>query len=188
MLFRSGRVYQSAGLDDLLLLEELAAREFGEKLCAPAQALGEFENFAALRRDGAWPLLRDLTGKIIVIFHYSEDLTEQYAAQDPSLRTQKMFPALWHPNSGPVDRNYASFVLCNEPLEYADEIAAMAARGLLVRTRLDMHGYPYSEEAYTLGAGSGALLLSTDHPPREGEGYTAWLEGQYTMRIKPEFD
>jgi len=186
-ILTGGALYRPFDTQDLMLLESLIEQAFGGMLLTPGEALRDYENFAALRRADDWPPLRDLLGKILVIYHYSEGTTGEYIALDPSLRTQKMFPSLWYPVLSEVDTEYASFVLCNEPLDYAGEIAAFTAENLLVRTRLDMHNYPGREQSYALGADSGALLLSTDYPPRGGageDGYTALLEGGYTVQLR----
>jgi len=186
-ILADGALYKPFDAQGLQLLESAIEQAFGDMLLTPGEVLGEYENFAALRQKDAWPPLRGLLGKILVIYHYADGTTGEYIAADPSLRTQKMFPALWYPLLDEVNTEYASFVLCNEPLDYAGEIAAFTAENLLVRTRLDMHNYPDRERSHTSGAASGAMLLSTDYPPRgeAGEdGYTALLEGRYTVRLR----
>ena len=185
-IMADGKAYRPFGLDGIAALESLLAREFGDLLCTPGEVLGDCESFGALRRDNAWPPLRDLLGRVLVLYHYHEATTADYIALDLSMRTQKMFPTLWYPLAEDMDTEYAGFILCNEPMDYAEEIAAFTAQNLLVRTRVDMFMH-HDPQAYALGVQSGALLLTTDYPPRDIPGkdpYTAALDGGYTIRLR----
>ncbi|MDR0882989.1 MAG: hypothetical protein LBN05_00025 [Oscillospiraceae bacterium] len=150
------------GMDDEHMpdFEKLLRENLGDSLITPANFLGDYADFAALRKENDWPLLKNMLGKVVVLLHPS-DVTAAYVQSDPTLRTQGMFPALNY------DHPQASIVLCNDPKEALERRAELIdEKNLIVRARLDV--WPeYSAERYAQSMASGAQWLSTDYPPRK---------------------
>jgi len=182
-----GGMYKLIDLDGVEALGGIFRREFEDKLFTPSEMRGSYESFGALRRDNGWPALRDMLGKILILYHYNEATTADYIALSPSLDVQKMFPVLEYPVVE-VDTDSATFILCNDPLDH-DVIAAYTNKNLLVRTRIDMYMH-HEQEKYDSGVTAGALLLTTDYPPRDNLGddsYAAILPGGYTVQLQQGF-
>jgi len=173
-------------VDDLLDLDKLLLQAFGETLLTPGELLGGFESFAALREGDAWPPLREVMGRVLALYHFNGATTWDYIALDPSLRSQAMFPVLSNSAVRYEEVDAASFILCNHPVDLAEVIPALVERNMIIRTRLDMY-LRHPPERFHAGVNSGAQLLSTDYPPRDGIGqndYTAWLEGEFTVKLR----
>jgi len=188
-LLSGGMVFHRFNLDDVLLLDKLAADAFGERLYTPAEMLGEHEDFLQLRAADDYPALSDLLGKIIVIYHYAGATTEAYVAHDPTLRTQRMFPSIgqwaYYGNEG-LDDSYACFLIDNwSDSPYMEENTRV--KNMLVRTRVDV--FPWRGDAWEAQAMStGAFILTTDFPPRDVPGeepHVAAFEGGATAGAMP---
>jgi len=176
-ILSGGKLFHNFNLDDVLYLEEIVAERLGERLYTPAEMLGAYENFAQLRAADDYPVLSELLGKILVIYHYDRRTTEAYAAHDPTLRSQKMFISSlqwydgdgedWWPDSD-VNQDYACFGIDNwsgSPI--LEENARL--HSMLMRTRTD--SYPWRADEWEAEAmATGAFILSTDFPPRDIPG------------------
>ncbi len=160
---------------DAMLRETL-----GDKLFTPADMLGDYESFGAMRADDGWCEVKDMLGKVLILLHEG-NVTEDYIAIDPSIKSQAMFPML---RINDIDRDCASFILCNDPetiLEKADEIAQSR---IICRTRADK--YPtITEKRLAEAMASTAQIVSTDYPPRTDstpESYVVSFGNRTTVR------
>lgn len=168
-----GMLLHNFSLDDVLFLEDMAAGALGERLYTPADMLGAYADFIEMRTEGEYPLLADMLGKILVIYHYSGPVSEAYAAADPSLRTQKMFSTMaqWYDGdeddfwpATDLNQSYACFGIDNWSESPALEVNARE-HNMLVRTRCDT--FPWRDDAWEAQAlATGAFILTTDWPPR----------------------
>ncbi|MDR3345045.1 MAG: hypothetical protein LBT21_05595 [Oscillospiraceae bacterium] len=143
--------------------DKLIRDSLGDSLLSPADMLGDYTDFAALRADDGWLPLEQTLGKFVPLFHPNETLTPEYIAIDSTLRTQAMFPAFqWQDWANPL----ASFVLANDPKEAYDNSSLLVdEQNLIVRSRVDV--WPeYTAEEYKLCMESGAQWFSTDYPKR----------------------
>ncbi len=160
---------------DAMLRETL-----GDKLFTPADMLGDYETFGAMRADDGWCEVKDMLGKVLILLHQG-GTTEDYIDSDPTLRSQAMFPML---RINDIDRDCASFILCNEPgtiLKKADEIAE---NRVVCRTRADTFK-SISEKRLTQAMESAAQIVSTDYPPRTDstpESYVVSFGNNTTVR------
>ena len=160
---------------DAMLRETL-----GDKLFTPADMLGDYESFGAMRADDGWCEVKDMLGKVLILLHQG-GTTEDYIDSDPTLRSQAMFPML---RINDIDRDCASFILCNDPgviLEMADEIAESR---IICRTRADKYA-SITEKRLTQAMASTAQIVSTDYPPRTDstpESYVVSFGNNTTVR------
>ena len=155
-----------------------------ERLVTPDDVRGEHESLEAAVLDGAWPTVDDARGRVMFVLN---DHRDEYVDGDPSLAGRVAFP-----NSTPGEPD-AAFLLLNDPIEDAAEIAHAIEAGYIVRTRAD-------EPVATVRSGdttqrdaafaSGAQFVSTDFPVpglslRWGTDYVARLPGGGTARCNP---
>ncbi|MDR1410364.1 MAG: hypothetical protein LBJ12_08955 [Oscillospiraceae bacterium] len=155
------------GMDDghLADFDRIVRENLGEALLMPAEMLGGYSDFAAMRKADGWLPLEKTLGKVIALLHPGH-VTDAYFALDGTLRTQAMFPAL---GRNEWENPQASFVLVNDPKEAYDNRAKLIEeQNLIVRSRLD--SYPdYTPEEYKLCMESGAQWMSSDYPIPWGE-------------------
>ena len=160
---------------DAMLRETL-----GDKLFTPDDMLGDYESFGAMRADDGWCEVKDMLGKVLILLHEG-GTTEDYIDSDPTLRSQAMFPML---RIKDIERDCASFILCNAPgtiLEMADEIAESR---VICRTRADKFT-SVTEKRLTEAMASTAQIVSTDYPPRTDstpESYVVSFGNRTTVR------
>ncbi len=153
----------------------------GETLLTPADMMGDYENFKAMREADGWLPLGETMGKVIVLLHDTA-VTDSYINQDKTIRSQAMFPMLRY-----ADRNasYASFIIDNSPsdaLKHKEE--SIDRCNLIVRVRAD--SYPtYSESKYEKALDCGAQIISTDYPVKsqETEQHEFTFDGGYLTVI-----
>ena len=182
-----GMLFRPFKLGDVLLLEEMAARQFGERLYTPADMLSDYESFVQLRADNAYPLLSALLGKIIVIYHYDENNTADYAALDPSMRTRRMFPSVQRSYSkeASAELAYTCFIIINGRRN-GDAMEKYTAQNMLIRTVTD--SYPWHDDEWRDEAfATGAFLQSTDYPPRDDlreDPYAVAFDNGATVRLR----
>lgn len=162
---------------DVVLRESL-----GDKLFTPADMLREYENFSEMRRADDWCKVRDMLGKVLVLFHYdwSEkgEILNAYMAQDESFRTQAMFPL--HVDSSLLN---ACFLAFNDPATILSLQDSLKAHHFVMRTRVDEHPL-YSDERREQAMESAAQILTTDYPPRfRDEAYTVSFGAGKTVRL-----
>jgi len=187
-----GMLSHAFNIDDVLALEAQLADTLGERLYTPAEMLGDYGDFAQLRAANGYPELSALLGKIIVIHHYAGGLTEAYAAQDPTLRAQKMFLSVgqwmtYEDETADVNKPYACFLIDN----YSDSPDMAENTGkfnFLVRTRSDT--FPWHDSEWEAQAkATGAFILTTDYPPRDALGsdtYVVTFEDGATVAQRAE--
>jgi hypothetical protein len=140
---------------DLENLDELIRLKLGNTLFTPSQMMNDGMGLKASIDASGWPSVESLLGKIIFVLHPGS-FTDRYASLDSTNRSQAMFIGL---NKNLLEREYASFVVHNEP--DIDVIQAMVSDGLMVRTRLDDR-LVFDEDRYQRGIESGAQILTTD--------------------------
>ena len=108
--------------------------------------------------------------------------TEDYIKQDPSIKSQAMFPMLRYDAR---DRDCASFLLINKASDIKNQAEEVLEKNLIIRSRSDNFG-SYKESDSQTVLNSGAQIVSTDYPPKAdmtnaercvtfGGGYTVTL-------------
>lgn len=155
----------------------------GDKLFTPADMLGDYDNFAELRADDGWCEVKDMLGKVLILFHNC-NVTEDYISLDESIKTQAMFPMLYAEGA---DRDCASFILANKPeelMEIREEL--LDEKKLVVRTRSDKFT-EVTENRRKYAFESGAQIISTDYPvmmSHENGGYFVSFGGAKTISVR----
>lgn len=140
--------------------DSLLREILGDTLLTPAEMMGDYDSFKAMREDDGWLALGETMGKVLVLLH-DTTVTDSYINQDVSVKSQAMFPMLRY-----ADRNksYASFIIDNTPsdaLKHKEELIDKC--NLIVRTRADSYT-SFSETEYEAAINSGAQIVSTDYP------------------------
>lgn len=150
----------------------------GDKLYTPSDAIGDYENFAAMRSADDYPKVSDLTGKFVFLLHESKN-KDRFTSLDETLLSQKMFytayaASLRKGKSG-VYADNVLFVLANEPAETRDTDFA-AENNFIVRTRIDLY-HIVSAKRLSTALASGANIMSSDYPPTTSNryDYTAYI-------------
>lgn len=167
-------------LEYALALDETIREGLGDKLFTPADMLRDYESFGEMRAADDWREVKDMLGKVVVLLHDC-GVTEDYIALDESVKTQAMFPML---REGDIDRDCASFILCNNPeklLKIKDEV--IGEKKIMVRTRADNFGSATDKRREDAFA-SGANIISTDYPVRtdnEKNDYVVTFGGNATV-------
>lgn len=160
-------------------LDTLLRESLGDKLFTPADMLRGYESFGAMRAADDWCEVKDMLGKVLILLHDC-NTTEKYIGLDESLKSQAMFPML-RPED--TDRDCASFLLVNEPEECGS--AYIEEQKFVVRTRADTFT-SVDEERRTLAFASGAQIISTDYPVKEGitaEDYVVCFDNYKTISL-----
>jgi len=148
--------------DAVLALDELVGDSLGAKLITPE----------SVEARGGWPTLAEARGRFLVYTDNNSDAAFDALGAGGS----SVFVAR-------ADGSTA-FAVRNDPRD--DELAYLAATGVLVRTRADadtVTGAARRDAAFA----SGANLISTDYPiasPAES-GYAVGFEGGATVRLRP---
>lgn len=140
---------------DLERLDDLIRLKLGDSLVTPSHMIHEGMSLKETIQTVGWPSLQSLLGKIMIVLHPGS-FTDRYASLDSTNQSQAMFMGLYH---NMLDREYASFVVHNEP--DVDVIQQMVTDGFMVRTRLDDR-LVFDEDRYQRGIESGAQILTTD--------------------------
>lgn len=166
-------------------LDSFLRENLGDKLFTPSDMLRDYNSFYEMRQNDDWCKVSDMLGKVIVLLHFSGDITPQYIELDPTVRTQAMFPAMV---SAHADYSYTAFIITNDAVTARDTNKSMVAdKKLVVRTRVDTHP-SYSEERRAAAMESCSQIMSTDFPIRtyEQSGYYVAFENDKTVKsIKP---
>ena len=155
-----------------------------DRLITPDDVRGDHDSLEAAVLDGDWPTVDDARGRVMFVLN---DHRDEYVDGDPSLAGRVAFPS-----STPGEPD-AAFLLLNDPIEDAAEIAAAVEAGYIVRTRADVpvatvrSGDTTQRDA---AFASGAQFVSTDFPVaglslRWGTDYVAQLPGGGTARCNP---
>lgn len=161
--------------------DKMLRESLGDKLFTPADMLRDYSSFGEMRAADDWCKVEDMLGKVIVLLHEG-NVTEKYIDIDPSIKTQAMFPMLREED---IDRDCASFILCNEPdelIEISNEV--IGEKKIMVRTRADKFT-SVSEENREQAFASGAQIISTDYPVRTdltADSYYVSFGGYTTVR------
>jgi hypothetical protein len=152
-------------VEDIFALGDDMRDIFGDTLITPADLLGDYDGFDALRNDNGYPTISNMLGKVIFALH-NDKLTTKYAQSDLTMQTQAIFPM---PRIQSMDKiqNYSNltcFALQNDAMG-AEKFEKLIDEGnFIVRTRLD--SFPiYSELSIEKAIISKANILSTDYPP-----------------------
>lgn len=168
-------------VDYALAFDEALREGLGDKLFTPADMLRDYQSFGEMRAEDDWCKVKDMLGKVVVLLHDCE-VTEEYIAVDPSVRTQAMFPML-RPED--AERDCTSFILCNEPSELLEiEEDIIDEKKIMVRTRSDEFT-KITEERRENAFASGANIISTDYPFRtdyKTGDYVVMFDGNTTVR------
>lgn len=168
-------------LDYAKILDEVLREGLGEKLFTPADMLRDYSSFGEMRAADDWCEVSDMLGKVVVLLHEG-DITEDYIAIDPAIKSQAMFPML-RPKD--VERDCTSFILCNKPdelLEIKEDV--IDEKKIMVRTRADNFAQ-ITEERRENAFASGANIISTDYPVRtdlQSGDYVVTFGGMTTAR------
>ncbi len=161
--------------------DSMLRETLGDKLFTPADMLRDYASFAEMRKADDWCKVRDMLGKVVILLHEG-DVTEDYIAIDPSIKTQAMFPVLREKD---IDRDCTSFILSNKPnelLEINEEV--IKEKKIMVRTRADKFT-DLDEERRAQAFESGANIISTDYPVRtdlKEDSYYISFGGYTTVR------
>ncbi len=142
--------------------DALLRKGLGDKLFTPADMLGDYESFGAMRADDGWCEVKDMLGKVLILLHDCKT-TEKYIASDPTMKSQAMFPML---RAKDAERDCASFLLINEP-EKCDREYYINEKKFVVRTRADEFT-SVKEERRKNAFDCGAQIISTDYPVKDG--------------------
>lgn len=164
-------------------MDKLIRDVMGETLLTPADMMGDYESFKAMREADGWLTLEETSGKVLVVLH-DTTVTDDYINQDKSIRTQAMFPMLRYADR---DKEYASFILDNKPASALSHKAETIERcNLIVRTRADAF-LDFGDERYDNASKCMSQIMSTDYPPRKGDSkYHVYSFGGYTVTLQNE--
>ena len=173
-------------LDYANALDAFLREHLGDTLLEPAEMLRDYKTFADMRRADDWLPVRDMLGRVLVLFHYDwsdgGDILNAYMRQDETFRTQAMFPL--HVDSTLPN---ACFLAYNEPETVQGMRNALWDAHFVVRTRTDAHP-SYSAERRDLAFACGAQILSTDYPQKSGQAsdvYAVSFACGRTVRMAP---
>ena len=160
--------------------DSMLRETLGEKLFTPADMLRNYASFGEMRAADDWCKVSDTLGKVMILLHEG-GITEKYIDLDPSIKSQAMFPML---RLKDIDRDCASFILCNNAgklLKKSDEVKESR---VIVRTRADEFT-SVTKERYEQAMASPAQIISTDYPPRTdstAESYVVSFGNNATVR------
>ncbi len=166
-------------IDYIKEFDNTLKKGLGDKLFTPADMLGEYENFAALRADNGWCEVNDMLGKVLILLHDC-NVTDYYIKTDNTLKTQAMFPMMYLEDSDNVN---ASFLIINKPAEAVKAKKELDEGNFVVRTRADKFT-EVTKERRELAFESGAQIISTDYPVNsslESDDYYVSFGGYKTI-------
>lgn len=159
-----------------------------ESLITPDDVRGSHPTLdAAVRADG-WPTLGESRGKVMFLMVNGEPYRSTYLEGHPGLKGRVLFT-----NATPGQPD-ASYVGVDDPVENADRIRELVAKGYLVRTRADtpdVQGRTGDTTMRDAALASGAQWISTDYPGPDGAAeqygtdYLVELPGGVTARCNP---
>ena len=166
--------------ESIAYVDETISRIMGDSLFTPADAIGKYENFGALRASNGYPALKTMLGKFVFLFHETSRI-DDYASLDETFLSQKMFIALKEKQGKLASPEYldkAMFIILNNPENNRQKpLVEMAVEeNFIIRTRLDEYAL-ISDERFAAAMECGAQILSTDYPPATENRYG------YTVKI-----
>ena len=155
-----------------------------DRLVTPDDVRGDHESLEAAVLAGEWPTVDDARGRVMFVLN---DHRDEYVDGGPLLAGRVAFP-----NSTPGEAD-AAFLLLNDPIEDAAEIAGALEAGYIVRTRADVPVETVQSGDTTqrdAAFASGAQFVSTDFPVpglsmRWGTDYVAQLPDGGAARCNP---
>lgn len=142
-------------------LGEQAKEILGNTLITPADMMGDHASLKEMREADDWMTLSETRGHVMLLLH-DTTATEDYIKQDPTIKTQAMFPMLRYNGR---DRDCASFLLINKAKDIKVQADEVLGKNLVIRSRSDNFG-SYSETESQTALNSGAQIVSTDYPPK----------------------
>ena len=161
-------------------LGETVRKVLGDTLLTPAQMIRDYASFEEMRMADDWLTLKATLGKVMVLLHNC-DITDDYIAQDDTIKTLPIFPMLRFED---IDKSYTSFILENEPdIALKNNPTSIDIYNVIVRTRAD--SFPnFSDERYTDTNSCGSHIITTDYPPRtvRTNEHTYSFDG-YTVKL-----
>lgn len=162
------------------ILGETAKNVLGDTLLTPARMMGDHESFREMRLADDWLTLEETLGKVMILLHDCS-ATEDYIAQDETIKTLTMFPMLRFDS---INKSYTSFILENDAeIAFLRNSASVGKEKVVVRTRAD--SYPnFSDERYVYADNCGSQIITTDYPPRtvREDSHTYSFDG-YTIKL-----
>lgn len=161
-------------------LGDITKNVLGNKLLTPAQMMRDYASFEEMRMADDWLTLEKTLGKVMVLLHDC-DVTEDYIAQDETIKSLPLFPMLRFEDIG---RSCTSFILDNEPDNAVkNNPTTIGMHNVIVRTRAD--SFPdFSDERYSATDICGSHIITTDYPPRtvRQNEHTYSFDG-YTVKL-----
>jgi hypothetical protein len=169
---------QKIGAPELGALDAVIRRELGERLITPDSVRGNGASLAAALQNAGWPTVGALRGKVMVILHQDEKYRQPYVAGHETLEGRAMFTCA--PDGAPD----AGVAVLDDPARDGTRIAALVARGFIVRTRADGDG-EHGAAGLAAALASGAQVVSTDYPPAfpASDGYAAAFAGGRMIEV-----
>ena len=164
-------------------LGETIKNVLGDTLLTPAQMMRDYRSFEEMRMADDWLTLKETLGKVMVLLHDC-DVTEDYIAQDETIKSLPIFPMLRFED---INKSYTSFILENDPENATqNNPTSIGAYNVIVRTRAD--SFPdFSDERYAYTNSCGSHIITTDYPPRtvRQDEHTHSFAG-YTVKLLTE--
>lgn len=167
--------------EDATELDNFLRKNLGDKLFTPSDMLRDYNSFLEMRQNDDWCKVSDMLGKILVVYHFSGNVTPPYIDIDPTIRTQAMFPAMV---LGCENSSYTAFIITNDAWRANETNKSIVAdKKIIVRTRVDTHP-SYSEERKTAAMNSCSQIMSTDFPIKtyKQDGYYVAFENDKTVK------
>jgi hypothetical protein len=165
--------------------DEIRAVVPADKLLTPDDVRGSRPTLQEAVRDGAWPTIDDMRGKLVFALINGGHVRDVYVEGHGSLQGRVMFA------NSEAGTPYASFFNIDDPVADGARITRLVHQGYLVRTRADAD----TREARTgdttrrdAAFRSGAHIVATDYatPDRQfGHQYVARLPGGNIARCNP---
>ncbi len=165
------------------VLGETIKNVLGDTLLTPAQMMGDYANFEEMRMADDWLTLEETLDKVMILMHDCS-ITEDYIAQDETIKSLPIFPMLRFDD---INKSYTSFILNNDAdSAFRNNPASIGMRNVIVRTRAD--SFPnFSDERYIYADLCGSQIITTDYPPRtvREDEHTYSFDG-YTVKLLNE--
>jgi len=175
LIFTEAALFDASAIKDL---DEEIKSVFGinlEKVFTPDELRQNYPTLreAAMARN--WPSLQSMRGHIVFIME--GDAVDNYLEGGSSLEGKASFVY-----SNSINKDYASFVILNNPVSDFNEIQEAVSKGFMVRTRSDSDTEEARTNDYTnanSAIASGAQIISTDYyrpDPRSAIPGSGWSD------------
>lgn len=141
-----------------------------ERIITPDSVRGNCKTLEEAVLTNGWPILDEVRGKVLFIFHNKRELRQMYLEDHPNLEGRAMFV-----NSVPGEP-FAATVIVDNP--YREDIPEFVLKGYIVRV---LGGDPKHQnidrvkERDDKAFSCGAQVISTDNPPGEVCGKTGYF-------------